>query len=221
MISESLFELNLADSSLPKFFLQFGRDFMIAKKTQNVFNLPLLDVEFTYAAGENRVILKDHKSLLLEETSSAIQANLPLLLILQYPIKNASLFVIEELELHNFPQLQKNLLYYIVRRMKYPKLNNAYVMLPTHSPYLLSAANNLLFAAKAGKYDTAAANDIITKESWIEPEDFTAYYINNGTATSIVDTETGLIHENMLDSISEDLAEEFDALMNLYNPAKA
>jgi len=114
MISESLFELNLNDSSLPKYFLQFGKDFIVAKKTQSVFNLPLLDVEFTSEDGKNRVILPSKRSFLLDETSSAIQASLPLLVILQYPIRDASLFVVEELELHSFPQLQKKLLYYLV-----------------------------------------------------------------------------------------------------------
>ncbi len=222
MISESLFELNLAESSLPKYFLKFGRDFIIAKKKQQLFNLPLLDVEFTFADGKNRVILKNNRrTLLLDETSSALQANLPLLIILEYPIINASIFVIEELELHNFPELQKKLLYYLVKKMKFPKLKDTYVMLPTHSPYLLSAANNLLFAAKVGKQEPVAVNEIINKESWIAREDFTAWYVDNGSATSIVDKETGLIHENMLDNISEELAEEFDALMNLYKPAKA
>ena len=221
MISESLFELNLTESSLPKYFLKFGRDFMIAKKNQKTFNLPLLDVHFEYIDGKNIVILRNAKTFLLEETSSAIQSNLPLLVILEYPVNPASLFVIEELELHNFPQLQKNLLYHLVQRMQHPKLKPAYVMLPTHSPYLLSAANNLLFASKVGNQNSPDTEKIINKKSWIKPEDFTAYYIKDGKAASIVDVETGLIHENMLDSISDDLAMEFDRLMNLYNPAKA
>ena len=177
MISESIFELNLNDSSLPKYFLKFGRDFMIAKKEQKTFNLSLLNVEFEYAEGKNIVILRNSKSFLLEETSSAIQANLPLLVILNYPITNASLFVIEELELHNYPELQKKLLYYLVKKMQAPKLKPAYVILPTHSPYLLSAANNLLFAANVGKQRPSEVDDIISKASWINREDFTAYYV--------------------------------------------
>ncbi|HWZ02159.1 MAG TPA: AAA family ATPase [Mucilaginibacter sp.] len=224
MISESLFELTLEQSTLPNYFLQFGKDFTIARKNQALFNIPILKVEFEHKDGRNMVILPDSNFLLLEETSSAIQANLPLLVILQYPLKIASLFVIEELELHGFPTLQRELLYYIVERMRHPQLNNAYVMLPTHSPYLLSAANNLLFAAKVAKQDDETAvevNKIISKGSWIEKEEFSAYYIKDGKATSIVDNKTGLIYENELDSVSEDLAGEFDALMDLYKPAIA
>ena len=224
MISESLFELTLSQSTLPGYFLQCGKDFTIARKNQKLFSIPILGVEFEHNDNKNLVILKDNRSLLLEETSSAIQANLPLLIILQHPYKIASLFVIEELELHGFPSLQKELLYYIVERMKHPKLNQAYVMLPTHSPYILSAANNLLFAAKVAKQDSESATEvdkIINKESWIEKEDFSAYYVINGTAKSIVNDKTGLIDENELDCISESLAGEFDALMDLYKPVTA
>lgn len=224
MISESLFELTLAQSTLPGYFLQFGKDFTVARKRQRVFNLPILEVEFQHDKGENRVFFRNNQSLLLEETSSAIQANLPLLVILQYPVNVGSLFVVEELELHGFPLLQKKLLYYIVERMKHPKLENAYVMLPTHSPYILSAANNLLFAAKVGRLnqDTRVkVNDIVPQTSWIESEDFSAYYIADGQAISIIDNNTGLIDENQLDSVSDYLADEFDALMDLFKPAIA
>ena len=224
MISESLFELTLEQTTLPNYFLQFGKDFIVARRNQNLFNLPILGVGFEHKAGRNVVILSDYKSLVLEETSSAIQANLPLLVILQYPAKTASVFVIEELELHGFPSLQKELLYFIVERAKHSNLNNAYVMLPTHSPYILSAANNLLFAAKVAKQDVESAIEaekIIRKESWIEKDDFSAYYIENGKAKSIVNEQTGLTDENKLDVISESLAGEFDALMELYKPAIA
>jgi predicted ATPase len=224
MISESLFELTLEQSTLSRYFLQFGRDFTIARRNQTLFNIPILNVEFEHRDGKNAVTLRDNKSLLLEETSSAIQANLPLLVILQYPAKLASLLVIEELELHSFPALQKELLNYIVERAKHESLKNAYVILPTHSPYILSAANNLLFAAKVASQNKGIADEvdkIISKDSWIAKDDFSAYYIKDGEAKSIVNGKTGLIDENELDGISEDLAGEFDALMDLYKPVNA
>ena len=224
MISESLFELTLAQSTLPPYFLQFGKDFTIARKNQKLFNIPILNAEYKHTEGRNIVTLhKNNQSLFLEETSSAIQANLPLLIILQYPVKKASLFVIEELELHGFPTLQKELLCYVIERMKHPKLNHAYVMLPTHSPYVLSVANNLLFADKVAKQNNESAKEvgkIINENSWISKNDFSAYYVENGKANSILNDQ-GLIDENKLDSISEDLAGEFDALMDLYKPAIA
>ena len=224
MISESLFELTLEQSTLPGYFLEFGKDFTLARKSRTLFNLPILGVVFEHKEEKNVVTTEGNISLLLEETSSAVQANLPLLIILQFPLKTASLFVIEELELHGFPILQKKLLNYVIEGTRQSSLKDAYVMLPTHSPYILSAANNLLFAAKVAKQDKQIAvevDKIISKDSWIEKEDFSAYYIKDGAAKSIVNEKTGLIDENELDGISEDLAGEFDALMELYNPAIA
>lgn len=224
MISESLFELTLAQSTLPQYFLQFGKDFTIARRNQNKFNLPLLGLEYEHTDGQNRITLHNNRSLLLEEASSAIQANVPLMIILQYPIKESSLFVIEELELHGFPILQKKLLYYVIERMRHPRLDHAYVILPTHSPYILSAANNLLLASKTARQNKSALDQIsmiIPQKSWIEGGEFSAYYLADGRANSIIDQQTGLIHENALDTVSEDLASESDALMELYKPATA
>jgi hypothetical protein len=225
MITDALFELTLGRSSLPDYFLQFGKDFTIARQQQRTFKVPLLDVEYAYINGENRVFLPGLKQpLLLQETSSAIQANLPLLVILQYPINIATLLAVEELELHAFPLLQKKLLYYLAERMYHPKLEKTYVVLPTHSPYLLSAANNLLVAARVASYNNTIrreVGEIIPEQSWIESKNFSAYLVENGAATSIVDAESGLIYENALDSVSDEFADEFDALMEFYKPEQA
>ena len=225
MISESLFQLTLEQSSLPPSFLRFGSDFTIARglyKSEN--SLPVFDLSFEYREGRNFIKLQNEKSILLEEASSAIQSNIPLLMVLEHPIRTASMVAIEELELHSFPKLQKQLLYHVIEKTREQTLSNAYVVLPTHSPYILSAANNLLFANKVGNQSEKTrleTNKIINQASWIDRDDFAAYYIDNGTAKSIVNGQTGLIDENELDSISEDLGEEFDLLMDLYKPAHA
>ena len=226
IISDSIFELISEQSTLPQYFLQFGREFTLAKKNKDLFNIPILKVDFEYKDERNFVKINDKDTLYFEETSSAIQSNLPLLLILQNLNQtiDTSLFVIEELELHSFPKLQKQLLYHVIEKTREQTLNNAYVVLPTHSPYILSAANNLLFANKMGNQSEESrleTGKIINEASWIDKDDFAAYYIDNGTAKSIVNEQTGLIDENELDSISEDLGEEFDLLMDLYKPTHA
>jgi energy-coupling factor transporter ATP-binding protein EcfA2 len=232
MISESLFELTFEQSSLPQFFLKFGRDFTISRgKHDNDKVLPVFDLGFEFKDNRNYIRLNSGKLLLMEEASSAIQANIPLILILENQsrisaeIINKLIFpiiVIEELELHCFPILQKKLLNYVIEKTNQQPYT--YVVLPTHSPYILSAANNLLFANKVGSQSEESrleANKIINEASWINRDDFTAYFIDNGTAKSIVNEQTGLIDENELDGISEDLGEEFDLLMDLYKPTHA
>lgn len=225
MLNNAAFEVMLTQSTLPPYFLQFGIDFTRAREQTRRFHLPQLRVEYEYTEGQNRVFHYDNQSFLLQEASSAIQANLPLLVILQYPINVGSLLVIEELELHAFPLLQKQLLYYVIERMRHPQLEKGFLVLPTHSPYILSAANNLLFAAKVASQndDTAAAVEkLIGRKAWLDPREFSAYYFSPGQQpVSIVSPQTGLIDENALDNVSEDLAAEFDELMHLYKPQNA
>jgi hypothetical protein len=89
----------------------------------------------------------------------------------------------------------------------------------THSPYVLSALNNLIFAYKVANEVPERAEEvaqIIPREQWLNPEDFAAYYVADGGIRSIVNPKTGLISENELDSVSEDIGGEFDELMSIY-----
>ena len=54
------------------------------------------------------------------------------------------------------------------------------------------------------------------KEQWINPKDFSAYYLNNGMARDIKG-RTGLISENEIDDISDDMACDFEELLELYS----
>ena len=88
----------------------------------------------------------------------------------------------------------------------------------THSPYILSAFNNLIeasqvVAAKPEMKDEVAR--LIPGHYWLNSADFKAYCIHDGNLESIVDIETGLISANYLDSVSETIGVEFDELLRL------
>lgn len=92
------------------------------------------------------------------------------------------------------------------------------VFMTTHSPYVLAAANILLFANKlleAG-VEKNAIDEVISAGSTIPAAEFTAYTVSNGTCHSIIDEKTGLISENELDSASDYNAEVFEKLYHLY-----
>jgi hypothetical protein len=93
----------------------------------------------------------------------------------------------------------------------------------THSPYVLSAINNLIFAYKVAHEVPEKAEEvakIIPREQWLNPEDVAAYYVGDGTVTSIMEDEVGLIGENELDAISEDIAGERDILFKILKSKK-
>ena len=83
----------------------------------------------------------------------------------------------------------------------------------THSPFFLSSLNNLLFAFIKGneneKKNLSKIDKIISKKSWINPNDFSAYQIVSGKTKSILNKKTGLIENNIIDSVSEDIMNDF------------
>ena len=129
--------------------------------------------------------------------------------------------VIEEPEAHLYPRAQKYLLEVLA-----VVLNNtdSQIIITTHSPYILSVLNNLLFATRVAKKNPAASieiEDVIPKPSWLEPEKVSAYFLRDGDCQSIFDLTTGLIDQNMLDEISEDLGADFQELYHIHARAFA
>ncbi|WP_148562447.1 hypothetical protein [Spirosoma radiotolerans] len=91
-------------------------------------------------------------------------------------------------------------------------------VITTHSPYVLSSFNTLMLAYKVAQRSEelrAEVERIIPARCWINPNDFAAYYVDGGTVRSIISEKTGLIADNELDDVSEDLAGEQDQLLEL------
>jgi len=130
--------------------------------------------------------------------------------------KEKAFRVIEEPEAHLYPQAQKLLveLFAIVLNQ-----TDSQIIITTHSPYILSALNNLLFARRvSAKNDTVSeeVGAIIPPISWIEPDTTDVYFLRDGRCTSIFDNETGLVDQNYLDEISEDLGADFQELYHIH-----
>ena len=152
--------------------------------------------------------------------SSGQQEMLPLLMILDsvYSVKpRGKRFVfIEEPEAHLFPTAQSRLIELFAAFVKQDKHNS--LLITTHSPYVLSKINNLIFAGSLGKrkngLSAIAANKVISSSFWLEPPLVSAYALQDGEANSILD-EDGLIAADYLDDVSGSLAQEFDQLLDI------
>ncbi len=129
---------------------------------------------------------------------------------------NGISFVLEEPEQNLFPKTQVDLFNDIVALCNGE--HSSSVFMTTHSPYVLAAANILLFANKllAKGVDKNAVDEVISTGCSIPLDDFSAYTVSGGTCRSIIDEKTGLISENELDSASDYNAEVFDKLYHLY-----
>ena len=124
--------------------------------------------------------------------------------------------VIEEPEAHLYPVAQKHLLEIIALMINATK---SQVVITTHSPYMLSIFNNLLFASKVVTTNATVkenVSEVIDESVWIDASKCQAYALKGGKCHSIVDAETGLIGENYLDEISEELGASFDELYHIH-----
>ena len=125
-------------------------------------------------------------------------------------------FILEEPEQNLFPQTQVDLFNDIISlcNAKHPSS----VFITTHSPYLLAAANILLFIGRLKSLGVSSQQmkDITGTETFIGEGDFNAYTVSGGTCHSVIDEKTHLIKENELDSASDYNAEVFDRLYQIY-----
>lgn len=123
-------------------------------------------------------------------------------------------FVIEEPEQNLFPQTQKDLVYYLISALDHGK--NHHLVLTTHSPYILSALNNLLYAHKVAQLGKGElVRGIISEVSWLDFNQTKAYFVADGVVQSIMDEETGMISAEAIDSISDTLNHEFEQLLDI------
>jgi len=182
--------------------------------------IPFLTAHYHYQNNENLVRIingTNEVTLPLAESASGIQATVPLVAVTAYEAQRSGTtsFIIEEPELNLYPTAQQGLLNWLVE--KCTKGEND-LTITTHSPYILSSCNLLLEAYKVAQLrpdleDEIAA--IVPKACWLNPDDFAAYYVADGTVKPITDERTHLIGGNELDSVSGDISDSFHKLLRL------
>lgn len=160
----------------------------------------------------------------LFNASSGIQSTIPLQVILE-DIKNRGYLsvVIEEPETNLFPSTQVDILGEILQKAR---TDGRIVTITTHSPYILSAFNNYLYAGYVAKnierkHDNILAN-ILPIGLWLDSNDCAVYSIGETInqsgeyCISLIDKETGMIDSNTLDRISFDMSIEFEKLQEVF-----
>lgn len=186
----------------------------------------ILKGEYTNDNSEERIVLKTQESINLRNASSGQQEVIRILqdifLVIFKQLK--VLRIVEEPEAHLFPVAQKNLIELLALMVNQNDDNQ--LIITTHSPYILSVFNNLLFAQRVVDKNPSAESEVsklIPKEFWLKAEDFSAYSLGNSSieeepeyCESIFNQQTGVIKQNYLDAVSEMLGGDFNALYSIY-----
>ena len=208
--------------------LEYMSLFEKARKAAPSYEVPFLEITYKFANGKDFVEVANSKTFVsvpMEEASSGIQSVLPLLMVFDYCSKQGyfNSFVIEEPEQNLFPSSQVELLRFILSRRDNEDKDARFV-LTTHSPYMLSALNNYLYAAELANnplVDKAEVDAVVPSNCQISVDDCVVYSLgknlNGGEyCKSVISKETRLIDFNYLDKVSMDMGSEFDRLQNIY-----
>lgn len=173
--------------------------------------------------GKDFLEAADGRRMNIVNSSSGQQETLPLTIILAAlpflasPPVGQTVYI-EEPEAHLFPSAQRNIVELIATVFNSRK-EQLQFFITTHSPYVLTALNNLL---QAGLLYEESSEDIqyqlekiVSRYKSLDVEDLSAYVLSDGKCNTIVCPDTGLIDARVIDSVSDELAIEFDKILNL------
>ena len=238
-MQDNIFTWISEERSIDSFLMEFGSYYEIVKRLgEKRFSLAghlhkntavdeladklvalLLKGKFIRKDGKD-FIVSDKILTPLEFTSSGQQEILPLILVLKRLMytTRASIYI-EEPEAHLFPVSQKYITELIA--LVFNETKNQ-IFITTHSPYILTAFNNLIYAGqleetlKTNKTKSTKLNKIIPEKLRLKISDISAYTLDDkGNIISIINSETGLIDGNVIDSVSDELGSSFDQLLDL------
>lgn len=127
---------------------------------------------------------------------------------------NFSAIFLEEPEENLYPVTQRDLMNNLM-----DSINNTHrkhsIVITTHSPYILTSLNNLLYAAEVGKQKKEETTKIIPQKYWVDFDKVGAWFVKNGKIASILEEKEKQIKAENIDELSHQLNREFDKLLHL------
>ncbi len=232
-LQSSIFSFLSSNKSLDPFLIRFGSFYESFKDVVNIIEATedkrlddliefILNSHYKREKEKDILLHADKRKVNLSNASSGQQEILPLLLILKalrYLNFDGTVLYIEEPEAHLFPNAQKSVIHILARIFNTQHRKFQY-FITTHSPYILSSFNNLIYAGDIyEKIDTRKRKElfkIVNEKEILPPSQVSAFSIDSkGRLRSIIDPETKLIDQNILDNVSDDISTEFGKLMHL------
>ncbi len=233
----SVFTLIASDIKIDPFLSEFGQRYTNARRAYSFHSDEQKEARVlssfmgrlvcgTYKRIRERdyILTNDGRQVPVENSSSGQQEVLPLVLVVSEIAEDekragrSTLFV-EEPEAHLYPTAQREIVHLLaaVTDLASDETSSQYVI-TTHSPYILSALNNLMYGAQLAALSPdkrARVVQVLGEAVLVPAENVRAYAFGEGQVQSIIDAETGLVRATILDSVSNELAKEFEALVDI------
>lgn len=162
-----------------------------------------------------RIYYSADKFVKLIQASSGQQESLWIvLLIFSIILNNQKVYmVIEEPEAHLFPTAQKKMIELIALMIN---STSSQVIITTHSPYILSSTNLLLYSSYV-EGNSNEKNDIVNLAFRLAKDDVSAYLLNNKKVIDIMDRDADMIEADKIDAISGEINNLLDLLIQKEN----
>lgn len=201
---------------------RYGNEYTNSKQIKNHIN-KLICGTYKRTGQKDYILSEDGRQVALESSSSGQQEVLPLALTILALDSNEGLLrrtiFVEEPEAHLYPVAQREIVHLLAAAtdLASDETSGQYVI-TTHSPYILSALNNLMYGAQLAAQSPdkrVRVARVLGDAALVPAENVRAYAFGDGQVHSIIDGETGLVRATMLDSVSNELAKEFEALVDI------
>lgn len=212
--SKAFFGKSLADLIKDRALLEKGNVwFSAVRRVEHLVN-KILRAEYIHDKEGGKLYVNNKTYTKLSFASSGQQESIWILLSLFLVVleKVDAIMFIEEPEAHLFPTAQKDmveLLCFLSHSM------GTNFVITTHSPYILSALNNHIYAASLGKSKKNKVSNIISQHTWIDFNRICGYFISQGTLNDLCDASIGLLKTELIDEASSLVNQEYDALFQV------
>jgi hypothetical protein len=235
-LESNIFTFLSTGNAVDPFLLEFGRQYESLRRfrldtwpqdeTWARIEPMLQDIlrgRFYQEEGRDFLEASDGRRVPIASSSSGQQEMLPLAIILGLLSlaalgKVGSSVFIEEPEAHLFPTAQRRVVELLATVFNSAPLPVQFTI-TTHSPYILTAFNNLLQAGYLSKQLTGAKREelekIVPPKQFLDPGVLRAYSLANGTAERIPCDDSGIMTTNLIDDVSHELSVQFGQLLDL------
>ena len=224
LFSNSVFSLLRSQLPIPETILRFGSYYEDARAKLKTLDIDFMSAHVNFSNGMDTIKLdRDSVEIPFSQASSGMLSAIPMWSVI-YNSLNAykRSIIIEEPELNLFPSLQVAL---IMKMMELFNQSKNSLVVTTHSPYILSVFDNLIYAKDV--YDRAddkrkeKVTALVNADAMINFDDITAYsFDDNGIVTYINDAETRSTGAYALDTASNETANVFNELLAIDRSAE-